>query len=235
MYYPVKKKKNLSAIINFPWNIPISCSVSGDICLAMREVLVLKCWTTLGAVLNETKYKLLSVYMVIAFLGNSVYINTVRKMFCILELSRVKFSTLIIRNSFSTYMDAWWDLWKPWRMQDSLVHCRYATSLPSPLNASRVPQSLWLPSPQCPKCPLGDSAIPFENHCSSCSLWKFLSSDICRAGSLLSPVRGLAWPPSLHSPHSLCHIAPFQFSVQHLSLSALFLFLVYCLFPATRT
>ena len=64
------------------------------------------------------------------------------------ELSRVKFSTLIMRKSFSTYMGAWWDLWKSWRMQDSLVHCSSAASLPCPLNANGVLQSLWAPSPQ---------------------------------------------------------------------------------------
>ena len=93
-------------------------------------------------------------------------------------------------------------------MQDSLVHCRYATSLPCPLNASRVPQSLRLPSPQCPKCPLGDSAIPFENHCSSCCLWKFLSSDICRAGSLSFQAQLKCYLLSEGSPDHPVYTAP---------------------------
>ena len=148
----------------------MQCFSLGDICLAFPEVLALKCWTTLGEVLNEIEYNLLSIYVVIAFLGCSMCRNTVRKMFCLYELSRVKFSTLIMRKSFSTYMGAWWDLWKSWRMQDSLVHCSSAASLPCPLNANGVLQSLWAPSPQTFKWPLGSSAIPFENHYSSCSL-----------------------------------------------------------------
>lgn len=48
-----KKKKKSPLHYQCPWSIPIRCSVFGDICLAFREMLVLKCGTTLGEVLSE--------------------------------------------------------------------------------------------------------------------------------------------------------------------------------------
>lgn len=170
--------------------------------------------------------------MVIAFLGSSMCINTVLKMFCLYELSRVKFSTLIMRNSFSTYMGAWWDLRKSWRMQDSLVHCSSAASLPCPLNANGVLQSLWAPSPQTSKM-----ASRKQRH----SFWEPLLKLLPLLGKFFPHILAELIPchselslnviscqkadqptPSAHA-HSLCHIAPFQSSVWRFSLFAIFL------------
>lgn len=125
-----EKKKNLRSIINVPEAFPLGvvslvtfASPSGRCWFWNVEPLLVKSWMK--------KYHLFSTYMVIAFLGNSKNINTVRKMFCLHDLSRVKFSTLIIRNSFSTYTDAWWDLWTPWRMQDSPGQGQICSSIPA--------------------------------------------------------------------------------------------------------
>ena len=88
-----------------------------------------------------------------------------------------------------------------------------------------------LPPPKLPKWPLGSSAIPSENHDSSCSLC--LESPFVTLAELIPCHSELSLnviscqkadqpTPSAH-PHSLCHIAPFQSSVWRFSLFAIFL------------
>jgi len=180
--------------------------------------------------------------MVIAFLGSSMCINTVLKMFCLYELSRVKFSTLIMRNSFSTYMGAWWDLRKSWRMQDSLVRCSSAASLPCPLNANGVLQSLWAPSPQTSKMasrkqrhsfwepwlkllPLLGKSFRHISRADSLSFWAQLKCYLLLEGWPAHPVctRSFTLP---HRPISILCVAFFPICY--------FSFLVYRLFQVTR-
>ena len=163
------------------------------------------------------------------------------KMFCLYELSRVKFSTLIMRNSFSNYM-------VPGGIFEShkgcsLVHCSYAASLPCPLNAKGVLQSLWAPSPQTSKMHSRKQHHSFWEWTTLAapSAWKVLSSDIYRAYSLSFWAQlkcyllSEGWPahpvstPSFTLPHRPISILCVAFS-----LICYFSFLVYHLFPVTR-
>lgn len=86
------------------------------------EMIFQKWWITLGNVSNRTKCNLPSIYTVVVFLENSVYIKSVTQMLCVYIQNTVRFQAQIIISRFFTYRNVNQDIRKSCRVTGVLHH-----------------------------------------------------------------------------------------------------------------